>query len=130
MKTFSATDAKIHFGEVLAGTETDSATIQRRGHSVAMLLPFSLARRLILFGYSKGGMHRGMAMELLGMTWYGQLLDALANEGMDLPELPAAVIDGMVSQINNAMDVVGQSSTHTTFGSTKTSAGKMEPNDS
>ncbi len=101
MKTIAATEAKNRFGEVLTGAENDSVTIERHGHGVAMVLPFHMARRLILTGYSKGEMPRATAMKLLGFTWYGQLLDALGNEGMDQPIVPIASIHRMSKYIED-----------------------------
>ena len=38
-----------------------------------------------LNAYSRGDMSRGTAMELLGLTWYGDLLDRLKLHGVDRP---------------------------------------------
>ncbi|MHB1543893.1 MAG: hypothetical protein ACYCSY_11465 [Acidiferrobacter sp.] len=39
-----------------------------------------------LIAYSRGEICRGDAMDLLDIEWYGQLLDALAEHGLDRPD--------------------------------------------
>lgn len=43
--------------------------------------------KLILSAYAHGTLSRSAAMKMLGYDWYGQLLDALADAGIERPSV-------------------------------------------
>ena len=49
-------------------------------------LPGEERTRRALLAYSLGEICRGDAMDLLDIEWYGQLLEALAEHGIDRPD--------------------------------------------
>jgi len=49
-------------------------------------LPGEGRTRRALIAYSRGETCRGDAMDLLDIDWYGLLLDALAEHGIDRPD--------------------------------------------
>ena len=49
-------------------------------------LPGEGRTRLALIAYSRGEISRGDATDLLDIDWYGELLDALAEHGIDRPD--------------------------------------------
>jgi hypothetical protein len=49
-------------------------------------LPGEERTRRALIAYSRGEICRGDVMDLLDIDWYGQLLDALAEHGIDRPD--------------------------------------------
>jgi hypothetical protein len=49
-------------------------------------LPGEERTRRALLAYSLGEICRGDAMDLLDIEWYGELLDALAEHGIDRPD--------------------------------------------
>lgn len=48
------------------------------------LVPAEVARMGVLSSYAVGSMTRSTAMKLLGLTWYGQLLDAMKAAGLQV----------------------------------------------
>ncbi len=53
-------------------------------------LPGEGRARRALLAYSRGELCHGDAMDLLEIEWYGQLLDALAEHGIDRPDVHLA----------------------------------------
>ncbi len=49
-------------------------------------LPGEGRTRRALIAYSRGEICRGDAMDLLDIDWYGELLDAIAEHGIDRPD--------------------------------------------
>ena len=47
----------------------------------------------MLAGFSAGVLSAGEAMDLLGIDWYGDLLDSLAEERVDRPDANMTVKD-------------------------------------
>jgi hypothetical protein len=77
MKVVQATHAKNLLGQVLDAACEDLVMLERHGKEQVALMPATEARLAILSAYSIGVMSRSTAMRRLGMTWYGQLLDAM-----------------------------------------------------
>lgn len=48
------------------------------------------AKRMVLSSYAQGDVSRSTAMKLLGLDWYGDLLGALSDAGLQRPTLPAS----------------------------------------
>lgn len=84
MKTYNATDAKNRLGEVLEAVPGDSVLIEKNGRAHALVLGADLGTRLILSGYVHGEISRSKTMALLGIAWYGNLLDALQEENLSV----------------------------------------------
>lgn len=102
MKTVQATEAKNLLGQVLNDACADMVMLERHGKKQVALMPAEEARMGVLCSYAVGVMSRSTAMKRLGITWYGQLLDA-----MDAVGLKVLTSDGrqaaMVAEIEHAM---------------------------
>ena len=77
MKTVAATRAKNILGQVLDDACNDMVMIERHGKEAVALMPAAEARLGVLCSYATGAMNRSTAMRRLGLTWYGELVDAL-----------------------------------------------------
>ena len=86
MKTISATEAKNRFGEHFNFSDRESLVIETHGTPTHRVFTAKTGRRLVLAGFSAGVLSAGEAMDLLGIDWYGDLLDALAEEHVDRPD--------------------------------------------
>lgn len=62
---------------------------------------------LILSAYTEGFITRSLTMELLGMTWYGDLLDAMSDAGLKIV-LPDDALETMQKSINEVFAVLHQ----------------------
>lgn len=90
MLIVTTSDATTRMGELIDTIEhdpSDTVLIQRNDCPAAMLLHAELAERLILLAYTQGAVSRGMAMQQLGLNWYGDLLQRLHNFGLSRPEV-------------------------------------------
>jgi len=103
VRVISATEAKNRLGEALAFDENDSLLIQRNNKDACMVFSASVGRRVILGAYSGGAISRSSAMRLLGIDWYGELLDMLAEHGIDRPVISG---DERQRMVKNAMRVL------------------------
>lgn len=56
--------------------------------------------------FARGDIGRRQAMHALGIG-YGELLDRLSERGLPLPELPAADVDRMASDVVRLLDHAG-----------------------
>lgn len=54
---------------------------------------------LILSAYSGGALSRSNAMQLLGLEWYGELLEALDEQGIARPTVSDEVREQMVADV-------------------------------
>ncbi len=90
MKVLSATEVKNRLGEALAFPEDESLLIEKNGKEAFMAFTAPMGKKMVLASYAQGGVSRSTAMKLLGLEWYGQLLDALAETGIERPSAPEA----------------------------------------
>lgn len=77
MQIVTATDIKNQLGDLFDSVEKDegaSVLIERNRRPVAMLLNAQVAEKVILGAYAHGVLPRRVAMEQLGLGWYGELL--------------------------------------------------------
>lgn len=56
--------------------------IRRRGRPEVAFMPAATARFGVLCAYAMGHYTRSQTMEMLGMDWYGELLDAMRDAGL------------------------------------------------
>lgn len=99
MLTFTAQTIRGQLGNIFDDLESDpSATvlIERNNKPVAMLLPASVGRMVILSSYAHGNVSRNMAMRQLGYKWYGELLDGLAQAGIERPVVQGSERQSMI----------------------------------
>ena len=106
MKTVSATEAKNRFGEHFDFGNDESLLIESHGSPSHMAFTAATGRRLVLVAFSAGEISRYEAMELLGFEWYGQLLDALAEHGVDRPDAHLTADDA--AALEHAMPVLDE----------------------
>ena len=83
MNTISATEAKKRFGKHLNLADNESLLIETRGLPTHLVFNVKTGIRLVLGAFAKGTISRTEAMGLLGFEWYGQLLDAMRENGID-----------------------------------------------
>lgn len=98
MKTMTATEAKNRLGEVLSIPYGESVLIEKNGKPAFMVLKAQDAKVMILASYVQGVVSRSTAMRLLGFEWYGELLDALAEEGFKRPSVPEDRLNEMAAK--------------------------------
>ena len=83
MNTISATEAKKRLGKHLNLADNESLLIETRGLPTHLVFNVKTGIRLVLGAFAKGTISRTEAMGLLGFEWYGQLLDAMRENGID-----------------------------------------------
>jgi len=82
MKMVPATRAKNVLGQVFDDACSDLVMIERHGKEQIALMPANEARIGVLSSYAVGSMSRSTAMKRLGLSWYGQLTDAMRTAGL------------------------------------------------
>jgi hypothetical protein len=105
MNVIDASDVKSQLDALLDAVEKDRATsvlIRRGGRPAAMLLNAQVAEAVILGAYSTGVLPRSVAMQQLGMDWYGDLLLRLNAHGIKRPTVSTAE----VARMNKAVEEV------------------------
>jgi prevent-host-death family protein len=103
MKVVTATDLKKQLGELLDAVETDegiSVLIKRNRRPAAMLLNAQVAEKAILGAYAHGVLPRAVAMQLLGLEWYGDLLQRLNTNGIERPSASVADMQVMKRSVD------------------------------
>ncbi len=98
MQVVTATEVKNQLGELFDAVEKDagnSVLIERNRRPAAMLLNAQLAERAILGAYAHGVLPRAVAMQQLGLDWYGDLLQRMNTQGIDRPSAPEADMEVM-----------------------------------
>lgn len=117
MKTFPATEAKNKFGDLLDEAAKKPVRIEKNGKPVAYvlsqhdfeavenMLPIARVRVALQQGdaailqalndFAAGKITRARALELLDLTYYGDLLDALSLAGLEPKGLPDRVTHEM-----------------------------------
>ena len=84
MQTVTATQAKNVLGQVLQDASTHVVIIENRGKPTIAAMPKLDAVLGVLCAYATGYMTRSRAMQMLGLTWYGELKDALEAAGVEM----------------------------------------------
>lgn len=104
MKSVSATKVRRRFGEYFTLADNDSLLIETRGTPTHRVFTAPMGLRLVLGAFASGAISRAEAMDLLGFEWYGQLLDAMRENGIDRGD---AVLDsGSQAALDRAMPVI------------------------
>jgi len=83
LKTIPATEAKNRFGEHFNLADNESLLIETRGLPTHLVFNAKTGIRLVLGAFADGAISRAEAMDLLGFEWYGELLDAMKENGID-----------------------------------------------
>ncbi len=86
MKTLSIAEGESLLGEHLNLNPGESLVITAHGIPTLRVFTEKTGRRLVLAGFSAGVLSAGEAMDLLGIDWRGDLLDALAEERIERPD--------------------------------------------
>lgn len=103
MHTVSAREAKNLLGQVIDRATTDLVMIERHGKEAVALLPAAEARLSVLSAYAMGVLGRSVAMQRLGFTWYGQLLEAMQAAGLSV-QVPAEAVRQMDAALDEILD--------------------------
>ncbi|EQD24559.1 MAG: hypothetical protein M1537_07955 [Nitrospirae bacterium] len=104
MKTIPATEAKNRFGEHFNLADNESLLIETRGLPTHLVFNAKTGIRLVLGAFADGAISRAEAMDLLGFEWYGELLDAMRDSGIDRGD---AVLDAKTrADLDRAMPVI------------------------
>ena len=88
MQIVTATEVKNQLGDLFDALEKDdgaSVLIERNRRPAAMLLNAQLAEKAILGAYAYGVLPRAVAMQQLGLDWYGALLQRMNAHGISRP---------------------------------------------
>lgn len=88
MRVMTATEVKNRLGDALSFPDNESLLIEKNGKEAFMAFSAQMAKKMILTSYAHGGISRPEAMNLLGLKWYGELLDALSDAKIKRPALP------------------------------------------
>lgn len=91
MQVVTATEVKNQLGDLFDAVEKDegaSVLIERNRRPAAMLLNANMAERAILGAYAHGVLPRAVAMQQLGLDWYGDLLKRMNTHGIERPSAP------------------------------------------
>ncbi|HSV48312.1 MAG TPA: type II toxin-antitoxin system Phd/YefM family antitoxin [Ramlibacter sp.] len=88
MQVVTASDVKNQLGDLFDAVERNQAAsvlIERNRRPVAMLLNAQMAEKVILGAYAQGVLPRSVAMQQLGLDWYGDLLKRMNAHGIPRP---------------------------------------------
>ena len=116
MRTFTATQAKQNFVELLDALVSDDVSIVRNRREVAVVsspkrkrpLPDILeAKRKIIQSYFNGEITRCRAMTIGDYQRYSDLLEDAGRLSISMPELPEEEIDRMVGNVLQILNSVG-----------------------
>jgi len=117
MKTFTATQAKQNFGELLDTARIDDVTILKNGHPFVVVsnanqkaqLPDILdAKKIIIQSYFDGKISRAIALKQGGYKLYRELLEDSMSLGIPMPRLDDTKIQQMsdtMSHIFNSKEI-------------------------
>lgn len=103
MKILAATDAKNRLGAALKFGDEDSLLIQKHGKEAYLAFTAETGRKLVLHGFASGAISRADAMNLLGIDWYGVLLDELKQAKIPLPVVSAEMSQEMVKRASEIL---------------------------
>lgn len=118
MRTFTATQAKQNFGELLDAINSDDVSITRNGREIAVVtqskrnkissgyLDIATEKKRIITGYFNGELPRYKAMRLGGYQWYGELLNDAKRLNITMPatsdEQNKIMMDSLLKKLNGA----------------------------
>ena len=103
MQILSASDLKNRLGSLLDVVEQDrseSVLIKRNNRPVAMVLDAQIAEQAILSACAQGMFTRAVAMQQLGIAWYGDLLQRMYELGIPRPQPSAQDVARMHADAN------------------------------
>lgn len=86
MQVVATTKIKNQFGDLLDALEKDegaSVLIEKNRRPAAMLLNARVAEKVILGAYAHDVLPRAVAMQQLGLDWYGDLLQRMNALGIE-----------------------------------------------
>jgi len=107
MRIMTATEVKNKLGDALSFPEDDNLLIERNGKPAFMVFTAATGKLMVLSAYSHGSITREDAMRLLGMDWYGELLDALADADFERPAISREQMDDMTYHAVEMLQSVG-----------------------
>lgn len=96
MKTLTSTALKNRFGSELRFDDNESLLIQKYGKDAYLVFTSETGKRLVLSAFATGYLSRADTMNLLGLDWYGSLLDELRQRNIPLPKLSRKIRKAMV----------------------------------
>ena len=85
MITLNTTVFRKLLGSWLEKTESDSLMIEKNGQQFAMIFNANLGAKLVLNAYSTGALSRKDTMNLLGFSWFGQLMEVMCVASIPMP---------------------------------------------
>lgn len=115
MKTFTATQAKQNFGELIDVARSEDVTIMKNGRPFVIVSNASKepelpdvweVKRKIIESYFEGKITRTIAMKNGGYDLYRELLQDAKYLSIPMPRLPDAEIKKMSANISSILDKV------------------------
>jgi hypothetical protein len=109
MRVVTATEIKNQLGDLFDELERDasaSVLIERNRRPTAMLLNAQLAEKAILGAYAHGVLPRSVAMQQLGIDWYGDLLQRLNAHGIERPTAAPQDLQVMKQAADKVLEAV------------------------
>lgn len=103
MKILTATEFKNRPAEALNLKASETILVKKYGKDACFIFNANTGKRLVLYAYSEGVLSRTDTMNLLGLDWYGTLLDELKSERIPLPVLPPEEIAEMVKRASEML---------------------------
>ena len=103
MITIKTTEFRKLLGSWLTKTESDSLMIEKNGQQFAMIFNANLGIKLVLNAYSCGALSRKDAMNLLGFSWFGQLMEAMSAASIPMPAPSEKYIKAMTDDVVKLM---------------------------
>ncbi|MGQ2992850.1 MULTISPECIES: type II toxin-antitoxin system Phd/YefM family antitoxin [Variovorax] len=111
MQIVNAIDVESQLGELLDDVEKDegaSVLIERDRRPAAMLLSAQVAEKAILGAYAHGVLPRAVAMQLLGLDWYGDLLQRMNLHAIEHRSASAEDARAMKQAADDALRFPGE----------------------
>lgn len=106
MQIVTATEIKNQLGDLFDAIEKDegaSVLIERNRRPAAMLLNAQMAEKAILGAYAHGVLPRAVAMQQLGLDWYGDLLQRMNIHGIERPSASAEDMNVMKRSVDDVL---------------------------
>jgi hypothetical protein len=106
MQVVTATEIKNQLGDLFDAIEKDegaSVLIERNRRPAAMLLNAQVAEKAILGAYAHGVLPRAVAMQQLGLDWYGDLLQRMNTHGIERPSASAEDMNVMKRSVDDLL---------------------------
>lgn len=103
MHVVTATQIRNQLGNLLDALEQDetcSFLIERKGRPTGILLNAQVAEKAILGAYAHGVLPRAVAMQQLGLDWYGDLQCRLNTYGIRLTPVSPADVESMKQAVD------------------------------